>query len=50
MFLILVLRFMEPEAMEPLFTTWYGWTTLAVIAVAILIGYHFIRKIVSIDV
>jgi len=49
-FLILVLKFMEPEAMAPLFDTWYGWATLGVIAVAILIGYHFIRKITAIDV
>ena len=49
-FLIAVLKFMEPEAMEPLFTTWYGWATLGVIVVADLIGYFFIRKIVAIDV
>jgi tight adherence protein B len=49
-FLILVLKFMEPEAMEPMFTTWYGWVTVAVITVADMIGYFFIRKIVSIDV
>jgi tight adherence protein B len=49
-FLIIVLRIMEPEAMEPLFSTWYGWVTLAVIGVAILIGYHFISKITAIDV
>lgn len=49
-FLILILRFMEPEAMEPMFTTWYGWVTLAVIGIAILIGYHFISKITAIDV
>jgi tight adherence protein B len=49
-FLIGVLKFMEPEAMEPLFTTWYGWVTVAVIVVADLIGYFFIRKIVAIDV
>lgn len=48
--LILVLKVMEPEAMEPLFTTWYGYATLGVIAVAIAIGYHFISKITSIDV
>lgn len=50
LFLIMVLKFMEPEAMEPLFTTWYGWATMAVITVADMIGYFFIRKIVSIDV
>jgi len=49
-FLILVLRFMEPEAMEPMFTTWYGWATVAVITVADMIGYFFIRKITAIDV
>lgn len=49
-FLILVLQMMEPEAMAPLFDTWYGWATLAVIAVAILIGHHFIAKITNIDV
>ena len=49
-FLIIVLQVMEPEAMEPLFTTWYGWVTLAGISVAILIGHHFIKKITTIDV
>jgi tight adherence protein B len=49
-FLIIILRVMEPEAMAPLFNAWYGWITLAVIAVAIAIGYHFIRKITTIDV
>ena len=48
--LIIVLQVMEPEAMEPLFTTWYGWVTLAGISVAILIGHHFIKKITAIDV
>jgi tight adherence protein B len=49
-FLILVLKFMEPEAMEPMFTTWYGWATLAGVTVAIVIGHHFIAKITNIDV
>jgi tight adherence protein B len=49
-FLIAVLKFMEPEAMEPLFTTWYGWATVAVIVVADGVGYFFIRQIVAIDV
>ncbi|MBD8541236.1 type II secretion system F family protein [Oxalobacteraceae sp. CFBP 8755] len=49
-FLIVILRVMEPEAMEPLFSEWYGWCTLAVIAVAVAIGYHFISKITNIDV
>lgn len=49
-FLILVLRFMEPEAMEPMFTQWYGWATIGVIAVMTMLGYHFIRKITTIDV
>jgi tight adherence protein B len=49
-FLIAVLKFMEPEAMAPLFDEWYGWCTLTGITVAILVGYHFIRKITNIDV
>jgi tight adherence protein B len=49
-FLILILNVMEPEAMAPLFNMWYGWVTLAVMAVAISIGYHFIRRITNIDI
>jgi tight adherence protein B len=49
-FLIMILNFMEPEAMEPLFSAWYGWVTMAVIVITISIGYHFIRKITNIDV
>jgi len=50
LFLILVLKTMEPEAMAPLFTTWYGWVVSGVILVADLIGYFFIRRITAIDV
>ena len=46
----IVLNHLEPEAMEPLFTTWYGWVVVAVIAVLLLVGGIFIRKIVAIDV
>ena len=49
-FLIMILNFMEPEAMAPLFHAWYGWITMAVIVVMIAIGYHFISKITNIDV
>lgn len=49
-FLIFILRVMEPEAMAPLFNEWYGWCTLAVIMLAVGIGYHFISKITNIDV
>lgn len=49
-FLILILDVMEPEAMAPLFNAWYGWVTLAVMAVALGVGYHFIRRITNIDV
>jgi len=48
--LIAVLNVMEPEAMAPLFHAWYGWVTLGVMVVTILVGYHFIRKITTIDV
>lgn len=49
-FLIMILNVMEPEAMAPLFHEWYGWVTMAVLSVAIAIGYHFIRQITTIDV
>lgn len=48
--LMAVLFHMEPEAMAPLFHTWYGWATLAFIACMELVGGLIIRKIVSIDV
>jgi tight adherence protein B len=50
LFLLMILNVMEPEAMAPLWNEWYGWCTLAVIAVAVGIGYHFISKITNIDV
>jgi len=48
--MLFVLTKMEPEAMAPLFTTWYGWVTMAVILIAETLGYLVIRKIVNIDV
>ncbi|MFC0253904.1 type II secretion system F family protein [Massilia consociata] len=50
LFLVMILRVMEPEAMQPLFTEWYGWCTLAFILLAVAVGYHFISKITNIDV
>ncbi|MEZ0232403.1 MAG: type II secretion system F family protein [Methylophilaceae bacterium] len=50
LFLMFILKFMEPEAMAPLFNTWYGWAVLAVVGVMEMVGYVFIRKIVNIDV
>jgi tight adherence protein B len=40
----------EPVAMAPLFSTWPGYITLAVIMVMEVMGYFFIRKITRIDV
>jgi tight adherence protein B len=48
--LIAVLFRMEPEAMSPLFHSWYGWATLGFIACMEIVGGLIIRKIVSIDV
>lgn len=45
-----LLNFLEPEAMEKLWTTGIGWTVLSVIIVMELLGYFMIRKITSIDV
>lgn len=49
-FLVLVLFQIEPEAMSYLFSEWYGWITCAVFITFEYVGYHFIKKIVSIDV
>jgi tight adherence protein B len=50
LFVMMVLRMMEPVAMAPLFTTPLGWGTLAVIAVMEFLGYRSIARIVRIDV
>jgi tight adherence protein B len=50
LFLMLVLRFMEPKAMAPLFNEPVGWGTLAVIGVMEMLGYLSISKITNIDV
>ncbi|CAB3755167.1 type II secretion system F family protein [Paraburkholderia humisilvae] len=50
LFLMIVLRFMEPVAMAPLFTEPVGWCTLAVIAVMEFLGYQAISHITDIDV
>ena len=45
-----LLYFMEPEAMEKLWTTTVGYGVLAVIIIMEFMGYMMIRKITSIDV
>lgn len=50
LFLMLVLHFMEPKAMAPLFSEPVGWATLAVIGVMEFLGYISISKITNIDV
>jgi tight adherence protein B len=50
LFLMLVLRYMEPKAMAPLFNEPVGWGTLGVIGVMEFLGYLSIRKITNIDV
>jgi tight adherence protein B len=49
-FLGFVLTLMDPVAMEPMFSTWWGWSVIAVIVVMELIGAWMIRKIVTIDI
>lgn len=46
----LVLYQMEPEQMSLLWTEWYGWVAISIVVVLEIIGFFFIRKIVSIDV
>jgi tight adherence protein B len=50
LFLAWVLYIMDPAAMLPLFTTWYGWCTMAGVFTMLALGGFFIKKIVTIDV
>jgi tight adherence protein B len=50
LFLMAILTYMEPEAMNPLYNTLIGWAVLVVVFVMITIGYLGIRSIVNIDV
>jgi len=45
-----ILYLMEPEQMSLMWTQWYGWMVLAVVAFMEIAGYLVIRKIVNIDV
>ena len=45
-----LLWLVEPVAMSALFTTWFGLVTCAVIVVMQLLGLHFIRRVMRIDV
>jgi tight adherence protein B len=49
-FIGFVLYQQQPERMSLMFTQWYGWIVLAVIAVMMAIAAWMIRKIVNIDV
>lgn len=49
-FLMLVLSYMQHDAMQPLFHSIIGWGVLGVIGMLELIGFFMIRKIVTIDV
>jgi tight adherence protein B len=48
--LLVVLYFMEPDAMRALHTTWQGWSAVATMLVLEIVGFLFIRRIVNIDV
>lgn len=48
--LLVVLYFMERDAMRVLHTTWQGWTALAAMLVLELTGFLMIRRIVRIEV
>lgn len=49
-FIGLVLYQQQPERMSLLFTQWYGWIVLGVVAAMMTLAAGMIRKIVSIDV
>jgi tight adherence protein B len=50
LFLMLVLSHMQHDAMMPLFHTIIGWGVLGLIGILEIIGFMFIKKIVTIDV
>lgn len=49
-FIGLVLYQQQPERMSLLFTQWYGWVVLTILAVMMSVAVWMIRKIVNIDV
>lgn len=49
-FIGFVLYQQQPERMSLMFTQWYGWIVLAVVALMMTIAAWMIRKIVNIDV
>lgn len=49
-FIGFVLYQQQPERMSLMFTQWYGWIVLALVAVMMAIAAWMIRKIVNIDV
>jgi tight adherence protein B len=49
-FLGFLLYLMEPESMMLLFTDPRGWVVLSVIIIMEVLGYYFIKKVVTIDV
>lgn len=49
-FIGLVLYQQQPERMSLLFTQWYGWVVLAIVAGMMSVAAWMIRKIVNIDV
>ncbi len=50
LFLMLVLSYMQHDAMRPLFHTLIGWLVLLLIGILEMAGFAMIRKIVAIDV
>jgi tight adherence protein B len=48
--LALALFQIEPRAMRPLVSTWYGWLVLGLVGTLQLLGLHFIRRIIRIDI
>jgi tight adherence protein B len=50
LFLALIIYHIEPVAMSRLWSEPIGWAVCAVVLVFELLGYHFIKKIVTIDV
>jgi len=48
--IIIALLYIEPAGMQPIFTSYLGWSFLTVVLIMEILGAVMIRKIVSIDV
>jgi tight adherence protein B len=49
-FIAIMISYIDPKLMEPLYSTWPGYGLCALLVIMGSLGYFFIRKIVNIEV